>query len=319
MKEHLKKLEILKALSDGSFHSGEDLGDDIGVSRAAISKHIKGIQEWGLSIYRIQGKGYALSSPLELLSVDQVICKDLPQTSILGVVDSTNQFLLDQMTVLKKGQSCFAEYQVAGRGRRGRTWVSPFGSNIYCSIFWRFDNGLAATMGLSLAIGIAVVDALEVIGCKGLKLKWPNDIYWNELKLAGVLIELSGQSGGSADVVIGIGINIELNEKSALVIDQPWVDLMTILGERNIRNKLASELLVSLNKTLLEFEHSGLQSFINRWKKLDNFIDESITLTMGSQSIHGVCRGINSQGAILLERNCIVESYFGGEISVRKA
>ena len=242
MKEHVKKLAILKLLSDGKFHSGEELGEKLNVSRAAISKHISVIQEWGLEIYRLKGRGYALSTPIELLRKEMINHSQLPDPELLGVVDSTNQYLLNNMTMLEHGQSCFAEYQSAGRGRRGRRWVSPFGSNIYCSLYWCLDDGLAATMGLSLAIGIAVVDALESLGCENLKLKWPNDIYWNNRKLAGILIELSAQSGGAAHIVIGVGVNVELDERFNSEIGQPWIDLKTILNQSSIRNKLANEI-----------------------------------------------------------------------------
>ena len=318
MKEHVKKLAILKLLSDGKFHSGEDLGDKLNVSRAAISKHISMIQEWGLEIYRLKGKGYALSTPIELLREDLISHNQLPEPELLGVIDSTNQYLLNNMAKLKNGQSCFAEYQSAGRGRRGRRWISPFGSNIYCSLYWRLDDGLAATMGLSLAIGIAVVNALESLGCENLKLKWPNDIYWNNRKLAGILIELSAQSGGAAHIVIGVGVNVELNERFNAEIGQPWVDLKTILDQPNIRNKLANELLKSLFNVMQEFECSGLSTFIERWNELDNYINQEISLQMGSKLVTGIGSGVDYQGALLLTVDGKVTPYNGGEISIKK-
>lgn len=319
MKEHAKKLAILECLSDGLFHSGEELGSLLNISRAAISKHISVIQSWGLSIYKVKGKGYALSSKLELLSIDKIKYAALPEPYILGVVDSTNQYLLDQMMTLENGQSCLAEYQSAGRGRRGRHWVSPFGSNIYCSLYWRLESGLPATMGLSLAVGIAVVNALESLGCDGLKLKWPNDVYWNDRKLAGVLVELSAQSGGAADVVVGVGINIDLDERFNNEILQPWVDLKSILNIEGLRNTLANELLKSLHAVMLEFEVTGLTSFTERWKELDNYFNHEIRLLNGNQDIVGICKGIDERGALLLEHDNRIMSFVGGEISVRKA
>ncbi|MGF1899480.1 bifunctional biotin--[acetyl-CoA-carboxylase] ligase/biotin operon repressor BirA [Aliivibrio sifiae] len=318
MKEHSKKLAILQQLSDGQFHSGEALGNHLKISRSAISKHISTIQDWGLLIYKIKGKGYALSTSIELLSSNKVIYKKLPEPVLLGVIDSTNQYLLNKMEDLESGQSCFAEYQTSGRGRRGRSWVSPFGSNIYFSLYWKLENGLAATMGLSLAVGIAVVNALEKLGCSNLKLKWPNDIYWNDKKLAGVLIELSAQSGGAAHVVIGVGINVDLDERFSNEIGQPWVDLKSILKKKNQRNKLANELLSSLHEVMLEFEKNGLSSFIERWKTLDNYMDKHIILQLGTTNIEGVCKGIDAQGAILLDINGNTTSFVGGEISIKK-
>ena len=319
MKEHAKKLTILRKLSDGLFHSGEELGELLDISRSAISKHISVIQGWGLLIYKVKGKGYALSNPIELLSKDKITFAQLPIPILLGVVDSTNQYLLNNMATLKSGQSCFAEYQTAGRGRRGRKWVSPFGSNIYFSLYWKLDDGLPATMGLSLAIGVAVVNALEKLGCTNLKLKWPNDIYWNEKKLAGVLIELSAQSGGAAHIVVGVGINIDLDERFNDDIGQPWVDLASALGGGKMqRNKLANELLISLFDVMNEFESEGLKPFIERWKSLDNFMDREISLQLGSTVTKGICKGIDEQGAILLEKNGILTPFIGGEVSIQK-
>ena len=318
MKEHVKKLAILRRLSDGRFHSGEELGVSLNISRSAISKHISALQDWGLLIYKIKGKGYSLSEPLELLSQDRVGYEKLPSPILLGVTNSTNQYLLDEMKTLQSGQSCFAEYQTSGRGRRGRTWVSPFGSNIYFSLYWKLESGLAGVMGLSLAIGIAVTDALELLGCKNLKLKWPNDIYWNEKKLAGVLIELSAQSGGAAHVVIGVGINVDLDERFNSEIDQPWTDLKEVLNKEQQRNKLANALLKSMHQVMNEFQTFGLGPFIDRWKRLDNFMDKSITLQAGATVVTGVCKGIDEQGAILLDIDGEIKSFIGGEISIKK-
>ncbi len=318
MKEHVKKLAILDRLSDGRFHSGEDIGVSLNISRSAISKHISTLQDWGLVIYKIKGKGYSLSEPLELLSSDRIGYENLPSPILLGVTNSTNQYLLDEMKTLESGQSCFAEYQTSGRGRRGRSWVSPFGSNIYFSLYWKLESGLAGAMGLSLAVGIAVIDALESLGCKGLKLKWPNDVYWNEKKLAGILIELSAQSGGAAHVVIGVGINVDLNDRFNSEIGQPWTDLKEVLSKEQQRNKLANALLKSMYQVMNEFQMSGLRPFIDKWKRLDNFLDKTITLQVGSTGVTGVCKGIDEQGAILLEINREIKSFIGGEISIRK-
>lgn len=318
MKEHVKKLAILDRLSDGRFHSGEDIGVSLNISRSAISKHISTLQDWGLVIYKIKGKGYSLSEPLELLSSDRIGYENLPSPILLGVTNSTNQYLLDEMKTLESGQSCFAEYQTSGRGRRGRSWVSPFGSNIYFSLYWKLESGLAGAMGLSLAVGIAVIDALESLGCKGLKLKWPNDVYWNEKKLAGILIELSAQSGGAAHVVIGVGINVDLDDRFNSEIGQPWTDLKEVLSKEQQRNKLANALLKSMYQVMNEFQMSGLRPFIDKWKRLDNFIDKTITLQVGSTGVTGVCKGIDEQGAILLEINREIKSFIGGEISIRK-
>lgn len=171
-KEHATKLHILKTLSDGEFHSGEALGHDLGISRAAIAKHIKGLSEWGVDIYRIQGRGYQLAHPMQLLDETRLTDSSEPKLELIPVIDSTNQYLLERVNESEKGRVCVAEYQASGRGSRGRQWVSPFGSNLYLSMYWRLDAGMAAAMGLSLVIGIAAVEALEEMGIQGVKLKW---------------------------------------------------------------------------------------------------------------------------------------------------
>lgn len=317
MKEHTIKLAILKALSTGDFISGEELGEQLGVSRAAISKHIKGIQDWGIDIFRVQGKGYQLSQPLQLL--DESILKTSLDTPVelIPIIDSTNQYLLDRVDELESGSVCIAEYQAKGRGRRGREWVSPFGSNLYMSMFWRLDAGMAAAMGLSLVVGVAIVEALEKLGLNGVKLKWPNDLYYQDRKLAGILVEMSGQAGGAANLVIGMGMNLMMSDQTE-GITQPWASLTEVADKEHIdRNQLAITMINTLHSALSDYEICGMSGFVERWNRLDNFLDRPIKLIMGPREITGIAKGINEQGAVLLETENGVESFIGGEISLR--
>ena len=248
MKEHSVKLSILKALSQGGFHSGEELGDKLGVSRAAISKHIKGIQAWGVDVFRVQGKGYQLAKPMQLLDVEILQNSLTNRVELIPIIDSTNQYLLDRVDSLESGAVCLAEYQAKGRGRRGREWVSPFGSNLYLSMFWRLDAGMAAAMGLSLVVGVAIVEALEEMGLTGVKLKWPNDLYYQDKKLAGILVEMSGQAGAAANLVIGMGLNLVMSEATE-GITQPWACLDEVADNQQIdRNQLAISMITTLHK-----------------------------------------------------------------------
>ncbi|WP_282177092.1 bifunctional biotin--[acetyl-CoA-carboxylase] ligase/biotin operon repressor BirA [Vibrio nereis] len=317
MKEHTIKLAILKALSRGDFISGEELGEQFGISRAAISKHIKGIQAWGVDIFRVQGKGYQLSNPLQLL--DESVLKNQLTCAVelIPIIDSTNQYLLDRVDELESGAVCLAEYQAKGRGRRGREWVSPFGSNLYMSMFWRLDAGMAAAMGLSLVVGVAIVEALEELGLNEVKLKWPNDLYYQDRKLAGILVEMSGQAGGAANLVIGMGMNLMMSEQTE-GITQPWASLSEVANESSIdRNQLAITMINTLHKTLSDYELYGMAGFVERWNRLDNFLGRPIKLIMGPREITGIARGINEQGAVLIETEQGIESYLGGEISLR--
>ncbi|AIU68100.1 bifunctional biotin--[acetyl-CoA-carboxylase] ligase/biotin operon repressor BirA [Vibrio coralliilyticus] len=317
MKEHSVKLSILKALSQGGFHSGEELGDELGVSRAAISKHIKGIQAWGVDVFSVQGKGYQLAKPMQLLNQDVLQACLVNRVELIPIIDSTNQYLLDRVDSLESGSVCLAEYQAKGRGRRGREWVSPFGSNLYLSMFWRLDAGMAAAMGLSLVVGVAIVEALEEMGLTGIKLKWPNDLYYQDRKLAGILVEMSGQAGAAANLVIGMGLNLMMSEATE-GITQPWASLDEVADNQQIdRNQLAISMINTLHKALDDYECYGMAGFVERWNRLDNFINRPVKLLMGPREISGTARGINEQGAVLLETESGLETFIGGEISLR--
>ncbi len=318
MKSPEVKLKLLSMLSDGTFHSGEDLGEKIGISRAAISKHIKGIQDWGVDIFRVQGKGYQLAQPIIMLDEASIQAQVDNPVQLHPVIGSTNQFLLDNSDSLQSGTVCIAEYQQSGRGRRGRHWVSPFGANLYFSMYWRLEAGMAAAMGLSLVVGVAMVEALEEMGLDGVKLKWPNDLYYQDRKLAGILVEMSGQAGGAANLVIGMGMNLSMQDRES-AIDQPWASLSEVIGEDRIdRNKLAVAFIRALDSSLKDYEINGMNDFVERWNRLDNFIGRKVKLIMGSNEVEGVERGIDAHGGVLLETDEGIKSFIGGEISLRK-
>jgi len=238
--------------------------------------------------------------------------------SVIPVIDSTNQYLLDRINELDSGSVCLAEYQSSGRGRRGRQWVSPFGANLYLSMYWRLDAGMAAAMGLSLVVGVAVVEALEKLGVHGIKLKWPNDLYYNDQKLAGILVEMSGQAGGAANLVIGMGLNIAM-EAGSEDIDQPWTSLNKVTdGGVPGRNELAQALIVTLRNALVDYEQSGMVGFVPRWNRLDNFLGRQVRLIIGPREIEGEVMGIDEQGAVILKNENGIQSFIGGEISLRK-
>jgi len=311
------KLKLLSKLSDGSFHSGESLGEDLGMSRAAISKHIKGIQEWGVDIFRVQGKGYQLSQPLIMLDETLIQSKVSNPVELHPVIGSTNQYLIDNTANLQSGTVCIAEYQESGRGRRGRHWVSPFGANLYLSMYWRLDAGMAVAMGLSLVVGVAMVEALENMGLEGVKLKWPNDLYYQDRKLAGILVEMSGQAGGAAHLVIGMGMNLAMQDRDS-AIDQPWASLSEVIGTDHIdRNVLAAEFINTLDTALKNYEIYGMQNFVERWNRLDNFIGRKVKLIMGANEVTGIERGSDEQGGFRLETEQGIKSFIGGEISLR--
>jgi len=317
MKDITVPLQLISILADGEFHSGEQLGTAMGMSRAAINKHIQTVRDWGVDIFTVPGKGYSLPHQIKLLDEAKIL-EMLPsgKISVLPVIDSTNQYLMDRIGELSSGDACVAEYQQAGRGRRGRKWFSPFGSNLYLSMYWKLEQGPAAAMGLSLVIGIVMAEVLQRLGAKDVRVKWPNDLYLNDRKLAGILVELTGKTGDAAQLVIGAGINLKMREPATDTINQGWINLQEA-GVNIDRNELTATLLNELRSALLHFEREGLTPFIARWRGLDNFLDRPVKLLIGEQEIHGIERGIDPQGALLLEQDGVVKPYIGGEISLR--
>ena len=290
---------LLSIIADCEFHSGETLGNTLGISRAAISNHIKVLSSLGLDIYRVTGKGYCLAQPLTLLNLDK-ISEQLPHShcaaiEVLNVIGSTNQYLKDKPVALENGHTCLAEAQTAGRGRHGRKWISPYAASLYLSMHWSFAGGYSALGGLSLAVGVAIVAALNQCGVQGIQLKWPNDIYAQGKKLAGVLIEVEGQIGGGCQAIIGVGLNVTLPLKVA-DIGQPWIDLAQLTEPLINRNVLAARLINELTKSLVLFENDGLEPFIAKWRALDIYVNQAVKLLIGKQTISGICRGVDASG-----------------------
>ncbi|RWR02544.1 biotin--[acetyl-CoA-carboxylase] synthetase [[Pantoea] beijingensis] len=317
MKNNTVPLLLVSILADGEFHSGEQLGEQLGMSRAAINKHIQVLKEWGLDVFTVTGKGYSLSAPLHLLNEKEIASQlDDRRIAVIPVIDSTNQYLLDRMDTLQSGDVCVAEYQQAGRGRRGRQWFSPFASNLYLSMYWRLEQGPAAAMGLSLVIGIVMAEVLHELGAKEVRVKWPNDLYLNDRKLAGILVELTGKTGDAAQIVIGAGINLAMRAPDTTVVNQGWINLEEA-GITIDRNALTAKLINKLRSTLIVFEREGLAPFIDRWSALDNFINRPVKLLIGDREVPGIARGIDQQGGLLLEQDGALKSWVGGEISLR--
>lgn len=309
---------LLAVLADGAFHSGEQIGAELGISRAAISQQIKSLRLLGLEIFSLTGKGYCLSAPLQLLNSDTIAHHLINGAPVhcCAVIDSTNQYMMAQLDRWQKGECLLAETQTAGRGRRGRQWHSPFASQFIMSMYWRLDDGPTAAMGLSLAIGVAVVQALESMGYQDLSLKWPNDIYMARRKLAGILVEMSAAVGGICHLVIGVGVNLNLPDAVIAQLDQPCAHL----AEQAIvvdRNQLSATIIRTLREALTLFEQQGLSAFLTEWNRLDIFMQQPVKVLLGNQEILGLYCGIDGQGNMLLQDQEGVHKFVGGEISLR--
>jgi BirA family transcriptional regulator, biotin operon repressor / biotin---[acetyl-CoA-carboxylase] ligase len=316
---------ILALLADGEFHSGTELASTLNISRSAIWKHLNTLAELGLKHSAVSGKGYRLERPLELLDkaeiMDALSDRAYSLISSLEIHDritSTNTYLVERVLEnIQSGAVCIAEQQTAGKGRRGRQWVSPFGSNIYLSILWRFQNSPLAMSGLSLAVGVAVIRALKSHFTDDFQLKWPNDIFYQGKKLGGILVEVSGESGGPCSAVVGLGLNIYLPEAEASEITQQWTDLTQITGnhERN-RNAIAGSLLNQLIPIIAAFEESGISGYTDEWRSYDCLKGKPAKLFLGQHSYEGIVNGIDDQGLLLLTHpDGSTKAYASGEVS----
>ena len=308
----------------GVFTPGRSWAHELGVSRAAVWKKLKALSSLGLELDAVRGKGYRLPGNVELLNQD-VIRDKLPEEirSSVGLqvelcTRSTNDDVRKLSAAREPWQVCVAEYQSHGRGRRGRTWQSPFGASLYFSMLWRVDSGLAAMEGLSLAVGLAVVKTLESLGANGLMLKWPNDVLGNGKKLAGVLLEISGDPTGACEVVIGIGINLALSREQLRSIDQPAIDVQEIIGLSVSKNELASRLISTLVDMLGTFKNYGFVPFKERWLAHDAYSGQKVVLNVGANKVTGIAAGVGDNGALLLKTEEGIQSFSGGEISVRR-
>jgi len=326
METHLR---IIRQLADGELHSGADLARTLGISRAAVWKAVRKAGEMlGLEVRPVRGRGYRLAAPLELLDPERILAaiphqarRRIERLEVYEDMDSTNSHL---MRAAQRGAPCgtlcLAERQRAGRGRRGRVWVSPFGTNIYLSLLWRYPSGSAALGGLSLAAGTAVAGVLEAEGVPDIGLKWSNDVLWYRRKLAGLLLEVTGEAQGPSLVVLGLGLNTQLPAAQAAAIDQPWADLDSIVGLDTIgRNRLAARLAERLIDTLARYGSDGLSPFLPEWERFDLHRGEPVEIRLADQSFLGLHAGVTPQGALRLNMDGNIRTFQAGEVSLRSA
>lgn len=310
---------LISILSDGEFHSGSEIGAMLNVSRTAVWKALAHVQDYGLEVESIKGKGYRLQESVDLLDESEIRNaissqpSDLYSLSVHMSLDSTNQYVLDNEDQSAAYQFVLSERQVSGRGRRGRSWVSPFGQNIYMSAGFDVQGGVEALSGLSLVVGVAAVRAIKSCSTADVKLKWPNDVWLDGKKLAGILVELRGEATTAWRVVAGIGVNVDMTQKASEDIDQPWCSLGPYMNCS--RSHFAAKLMDNMMAALMQFEREGLPGFLAEWQELDCLYGNAVTVT-GYQDA-GVARGIDHAGALLVDFNGDLVAVNAGEVSVR--
>jgi BirA family biotin operon repressor/biotin-[acetyl-CoA-carboxylase] ligase len=315
---------LLTLLADGAFHSGRELGEALKISRTAVWKQIKLLEAMGLEVFSIRGRGYRIPGGVDLIELDRLNSLLGATSSILlDEVDlrlctgSTNELALEGLRRGVHRALYVAEQQTAGRGRRGRQWISPLASGLYFSLAWRFRCGVTALEGLSLAVGLALKRVLDRAGYRDVGVKWPNDLLVGGKKLAGVLIEVTGDTAVDSQLVIGIGLNTGLRDAEADAIDQQWSDLHQ-QGLAMNRTELLAALLIELIPVLQEFERNGFKAFRDEWLAADIFRNQPVRVQTGVEAyITGIAAGVTDTGALLLQTEQELRTLHGGEVSLR--
>jgi len=219
------------------------------------------------------------------------------------------------------GSVVVADRQTAGRGRRGRSWLSSPESSLTFSVLWRFDGGVERLAGLSLAVGVAVVRALAACGASGISLKWPNDVLLGDAKLGGILVELQAERRRML-AVIGIGLNLQLPAlgEGQETFGQPVAALAQALPSLPDRHDLLAQVLSELASVLDCFADGGFAVLRGEWQARHAWQDRPVRLLRdGVVETEGVCRGADADGALLIQTADGLERCLSGDLSLRAA
>lgn len=309
--------DLLMLLAEGESYSRQKLTALLALNDAQLSQQIRTLRQQGIRLATQNGQ-VRLLPQLQRLDADYLSKALTPyQVHIKPVIDSTNQYLMDNLAQLNKGDLCLAEHQTAGRGRRGRQWISPFAGQIILSFYWTLE-ARKPIEGLSLVIGMAITDVLRQAGAP-VSLKWPNDILLNGRKLAGILVEIVKTKEGKLHLIVGIGLNLSL-PKEENHIDQPWAELIEVLPDLD-RNRLINQLVQHIYAYLSVFEQKGITpEWQKKWMESDEFFNKEVVIITEKEKIIGIEQGIDERGRLQLMVNNGTEwlKFNGGEVSLRK-
>jgi BirA family biotin operon repressor/biotin-[acetyl-CoA-carboxylase] ligase len=319
---------LLVLLSDGEVRSEQALALALGSTRAAVRTGVERLRALGIGVQALTGRGYGLSEPVELLQPDLVLAElsaasraHLRNLEILFEVDSTSTRLMSAKAPPRGlADVCSSELQHAGRGRLGRRWIAPFGSGLAMSVAWSFGEAARALPALSLGVGVAVARALARAGAQGIALKWPNDIWYRDRKVGGVLVEIRAEAGGPAQAVIGVGLNVCLPAAARREIEAGGARVAAVADACTAppaRNRIAGNFLDELLSMLVQFERVGFAAFRHEWTALDALNGRPVSLQMGEKKVAGIARGVDVDGALLLEVDGQLQRFVSGEASLR--
>ena len=279
--------QALRALADGRFHSGEEMARSFQRSRATLSEALKRAPEMGIELFSVPGKGYRVAEPIDFLDA-AAISSELARhdkrlrLDVVDEIESTSTRVLQLAASGAASGTCIAaEWQSTGRGRRGRAWISRLGGSLTFSMLWRFERGAGHLGGLSLAVGEAIARALSECGVPRVQVKWPNDVVVDLRKVAGILVETSGEIQGPSVAVIGVGVNHRLSERVLDRIDQPVTDVWQCAGSPPSRSDLLARMLVTLASSLDAFDRSGFSASRDAWRALHAYQGRRVRVTPG--------------------------------------
>jgi BirA family biotin operon repressor/biotin-[acetyl-CoA-carboxylase] ligase len=318
--------DLLMALADGGMVSGAQLAERAGVTRAAIWKQIEALRARGVPVESRGTAGYCLPWPVQLLHLPTLrdllpakLGKRLGTLELHWEIDSTSSEIQRRQADLPDLSMVLAETQTAGRGRRGRSWLSPPGLNVYLSCLKRFDGGFAALSGLSLAVGVIVMRTLAALGIEGAGLKWPNDVLSDGGKLAGILVELGGEYQGPCAAIVGVGLNVRLTAALHEQAGQPVNDLATLAGRAPDRNRVAAALMAALAEGLEQFERDGFAAFVDEYARYDLLRGKPLRVQGPQAILEGVGAGVDARGALLLQADDGLHRIDSADVTVRRA
>lgn len=310
-------LWLIDRLADGAWHSGEALAAEAGISRAALSKRVALLPRFGLQVGARSGLGYQLQTPLEPLALDDLTLPPSLQGSIVRVSESTNADLL-AADPAQDPQARFAEFQVAGRGRRGRVWQAPYGQQLLMSMAWSFDSWPDDLGCLPLAVGVRLAQTLHGLGATTVQVKWPNDLVVGGRKLGGILLEHRGEIGGACRVVIGLGVNLQRFADDHAP-DQPWVSLDQLVATPLSRNAVAAAVSGALFTLLADYPQTGFAACRDAWQRVDASHGRAVRIVGVEPGIEGIAQGVDARGALQVMTVDGLRSVFSGEVSMRWA
>jgi BirA family biotin operon repressor/biotin-[acetyl-CoA-carboxylase] ligase len=316
---------LLRLLSATESRSSAFIAAELGCTQEKAIQQVSDLSELGLPIDTHVNGGFLLKEPLELLESNLILAAmDTGKSHLLSglsvetSLDSTNSALQRLDVGKQHAIAILAEHQSSGRGRRGRQWVSPFARNLYLSLGWRFEKPLSELACLPLVLALATAKALSRAGLRGHLIKWPNDLLLNGQKLSGCLVEMQGGQQGPCHAVLGVGINVDMPVSDLTAgIKQAWTNLSAQLPSFS-RNDLAALLLEELLEHLLLFSGQGFAPFLQSWQQMDGLYGQVISVQSGNKLIEGTAKGIDEQGALLLDTGKEILPLHSGEVSLHK-